>query len=301
MVKKSDIIILLAGVMWGVLGVFVKELRQCGFTSIQISALRWIFSAAVMVTAVIITDRKKLKIALKDIWIFAFTGIFSLLAMTAFYFMSMATTSIAVSDVLMYTAPIWVLVFSVIFFKERITIGKVISIILVFTGCVLVCGLIGSGKNAFDPLGIVWGLCSGIAYSLYSIVGKTALNKYNRMTIVAYNFTFAAVGSLFIADIPQTFRMIAENLPSVKYILLTAIIGTVLPFFLYTSGLEHTPASKASIMSSMEPISATVISIFAVKEKISVLQLIGIVLIISAILLLQLQKPETKHLKSKCL
>lgn len=121
------------------------------------------------------------------------------------------------------------------------------------------------------------------------------------MTIVAYNFTFAAVGSLFIADIPQTFHHIAENLPSVKYILLTAIIGTVLPFFLYTSGLKHTPASKASIMSSMEPISATVISIFAVKEKISVLQLIGIVLIITAILLLQLQKPETKHLKSKCL
>ena len=121
------------------------------------------------------------------------------------------------------------------------------------------------------------------------------------MTIVAYNFTFAAVGSLFIADIPQTFRMIAENLPSVKYILLTAIIGTVLPFFLYTSGLKHTPASKASIMSSMDPISATVISIFAVKEKISVLQLVGIGFIILAILLLQLQKPETKHLKSKCL
>ena len=117
MVKKSDIIILLAGIMWGVLGVFVKELRQYGFTPLQISALRWIFSAAVTFSAVIITNRKKLKIAIKDIWIFAFTGIFSLLAMTAFYFMSMAATSIAVSDILMYTAPIWVLVFSVIFFK----------------------------------------------------------------------------------------------------------------------------------------------------------------------------------------
>ena len=297
MVKKSDIIILLAGIMWGVLGVFVKELRQYGFTPLQISSLRWIFSAAVTFAAVIITNRKKLKIAIKDIWIFAFTGIFSLLAMTAFYFMSMAATSIAVSDILMYTAPIWVLVFSVIFFKERITVGKTLSTVLVFTGCVLVCGLIGSSEEAaFNPLGIVWGLCSGIAYSLYSIVGKTALKKYNRLTIVTYNFIFAAVGSLFIADIPQTFHHIAENLPAVKYILLTAVIGTVLPFFLYTSGLKHTPASKAAIMSSMDPISATVISIFAAKEKISGLQLIGIGLIISAILLLQLQKPKRNTL-----
>lgn len=294
MVKKSDIIILLAGILWGVLGIFVKELRQCGFTSLQISALRWIFSALVTVTAVIITDRKKLKIALKDIWIFAFTGIFSLFAMTAFSFMSMEATSIAVSDVLMYTAPVWVLVFSVIFFKERITIGKMISIILVFTGCVLVCGLIGSDKNDFDLIGIVWGICSGIAYSLYSIIGKTALKKYNQLTIVAYNFLFAAIGSLFIADITESFRIIAKNMFSLKYIFLMAIISTVLPFFLYTVGLKYTPASKAAIMCSMDPISATVVSIFAAKEKISGLQLVGIGFIILAIVLLQLQKTKTK-------
>ena len=132
MVKKSDILILFSGIMWGVLGIFVKNLRQLGFTSLQISALRWIFSTVIIIFFVLIYDKNELKIALRDIWIFAFLGIFSSLAMSTFYFLCMAETSIAVSDILMYTSPIWVLIFSIIFFKEKITLRKAFCIVIVF-------------------------------------------------------------------------------------------------------------------------------------------------------------------------
>ena len=294
MVKKSDILILFSGIMWGVLGIFVKNLRQLGFTSLQISALRWIFSTVIIIFFVLIYDKNELKIALRDIWIFAFLGIFSSLAMSTFYFLCMAETSIAVSDILMYTSPIWVLIFSIIFFKEKITLRKAFCIVIVFIGCFFVCDIIGSKESKISPLGIIFGLCSGIAYALYSIVGKTVLKKYTQLTVIAYNFVFAAIGSLFIVNLPDTFGRIAEEIVSLKYVFLLAIIGTVLPFLLYTIGLKNTISSKAAVLCCIEPVSATFTGIFVAKEKLSILQFVGIGLIIFAIILYQNKNKEFK-------
>ena len=289
MSKFSSAAILIAGIMWGVIGVFVRELRKAGFSSVQISSLRWIASAIIVLAIVLIKDAKKLKIDIKDVWLFAFAGIFSSLAMSTFYFMSMELTSVAVSDVLMYTSPVWVMIFSAVFLKEHITLKKAVCVVIAFAGCISVCGLSEQGGDTFRPLGVFFGICSGIAYSLYSVVGKVILKKYDEVTLMAYNFVFAALGALFIADIPKTAGIMAGNVHSLKNIFFMAVIGTVLPFMLYTAGLKNTAASKAAVLCCIEPVTAAFVSVVILKESISLIQIFGIGLIVSAIILLRKQ------------
>lgn len=289
MSKFSDAIILLAGIMWGVIGIFVRELNKAGFSSIQISAMRWIVSAIIVFVVVLIKNAKKLKIKISDIWLFILVGIFSSLAMSTFYFMSMELTSVAVSDVLMYTAPVWVIIFSGVFLKEHITLKKTVCVIFAVIGCALVCGVFEQDNGKFNPVGVIFGLCSGIAYSLYSVIGKVILKKYDKVTLMAYNFIFAAVGALFIADIPKTAEIIGRNMYSLISILLLAVIGTVLPFMMYTIGLKNTNASKAAVLCCIEPVTAAIVSVFILNEPMSFIQIIGIGIIMFTIILLQKQ------------
>lgn len=283
--KFANIFILAAAVMWGCLGIYVKSLRELGLTSLQISAVRWIFAAVIALVAVFIFDRKKLKIALRDVWLFAVIGIFSSLAMTVFYFLSMEMTSIAVSDVLMYTSPIWVMIFSAVFFKEKITVKKIASIAFAFSGCVLVSGLL-NGTNTFSFWGVVFGVLSGVAYSLYSIVGKFILKKYDKTTLTVYNFVFAGVGAFFVADIGGAFGVLAEKPVSFAYVGLLAVLGTIVPFFLYSVALKYKKASKAAVLCCIEPVAASIVSVIS-KEPLGIVQCVGIALIIMAIVILQ--------------
>lgn len=94
----AEILVALAAVLWALLGIFSVQIHKFGFSSTEISALRWMFAAVIMFVLVLVTDRKKLKIKLKDVWMFALTGIFSYMLTSIFYFISMGLTSAAVAQ-----------------------------------------------------------------------------------------------------------------------------------------------------------------------------------------------------------
>ena len=130
MKKVADIFILAAGILWGTAGILVSHMKNIGFSPIQISALRWIFSGAIMFVSVLIVSPNKLRINFRDIWWFLCTGILCILLSSTLYFVSIPLTTSAIANVLMYTSPIWILIFSIIFFKEKITFKCVVGIII---------------------------------------------------------------------------------------------------------------------------------------------------------------------------
>ncbi len=114
------------------------------------------------------------------------------------------------------------------------------------------------------------------------------------MTLLVYNVLFAALGALFIVDIPQTATLIQNNVYSLVFILLLATVGTLFPFFLYTVGLKKTVASKAAVICCIEPVMAAAVSALVLKEPLGILQMIGIGLIIGSIVLLQIKDEKRK-------
>ena len=130
----SEFLILAAGILWGTMGIFVKQITAIGFSPVEASALRWIFAALIIFIYALIFNRGSLIIKPKDIWKFAFIGVFSTLLMSSLFYISITYTSIAVSDILMYTSPVWVQIASVVFFKEKLKPKKVVCVLLAFFG-----------------------------------------------------------------------------------------------------------------------------------------------------------------------
>jgi drug/metabolite transporter (DMT)-like permease len=290
MKKYAWLFILAAGVLWGSMGIFVDRLTDMGFTTLQSAALR-ICSAAVMyVIFTLITDRKLLKIKLRDFPVFCGLGFASILAMTCFYFLAIKNTSYSVAAILLYTAPIMVSVMSVAFFKEKFGKEKLIALSVAFLGCILVSGL-STGEN-IKTIGILFGLASGLAYALYSIFGKVALEKYHPYTVSTYAFVFAAAGTLFVCDIPgiiSTSVQQSNNSLLVINIVLTGLITAFMPFVLYTVGLKNTEAGKAAIIASVEPLAATVCGVLK-GQPLGLGAICGIVCILTAVVIVSLPK-----------
>lgn len=287
----GDILIIIAGLFWGSMGIFVRHLNDLGFSSIQVACLRLTTAGILFALILLIKDRKGFKIALRDIPLFLALGLVSILFFTCCYFTAIRLMTMSTAAILLYTSPIWVMVLAIIFLKEKFTIQKLIALILAFAGCILVSGF----GDKVTVMGILVGLGSGLGYGLYSIFGTFALKKYSPYTVTCYTFLIAGLGSIFVADPVDLVSKISavENKPALfGFVLLTAVITAVIPFLLYTLGLNMTTAGKAAVLATVEPAAATLFGFFVMKETVGPVAIAGILLVFAAIIVLSLRKKE---------
>ncbi|MBQ1362724.1 MAG: EamA family transporter [Oscillospiraceae bacterium] len=279
-------LILLAGCFWGSMGIFVRRLTDYGFSSIQIVAIRVTLAALIFCILLLIKDPSGFRISVKDIPLFLGLGFGSILFFTVCYFTAITMMPLSTAAILLYTSPIWIMLMSVLFFREKLTGRKLLALALAFAGCVLVSGVSGEGMTL--P-GLLVGLGSGIGYGLYSILGTVALRRYSPYTVTTYTFAFAALGAWLIcrpAEMLAKFAA-APNLPGlVFFCFLTALVTAVIPFLAYTLGLRTVEASRAGILATVEPLVATLIGVAVFSEPLTLLSGLGILLILAAVVLL---------------
>lgn len=293
MKKKLDVIlIILAGILWGATGVFVRYFGSIGFGSLQIVALRVSFTAVLTFIVLLIYDRKLLKIKLKDSWCFLGTGICGIMLFNFCYFKTIALTSLSVSAVLLYTSPIMVMVMSAFIFKEKVTKSKIIACTLALAGCVLVTGVLNK-KLEVPLVSIITGLLAALGYALYSIFSRFAYNKgYHPLTIIVYTFIVTSIGILPITDMTITEKFLSLDSHSIIMFVLMGIITSVLPYMFFTMGLKRVEASSASIMASIEPVVATIIGVIVLKENLCFLSVLGMLFVIASLVILNVKNSK---------
>ncbi|MDO4491681.1 MAG: EamA family transporter [Lachnospiraceae bacterium] len=279
--------VIIAGICWGIIGLFTRQLNDAGFDSVQVTFFRNSFSALILFIYLLGSDKGKLKIKIRDLWIFIGTGICSIAFFNICYFKAIEITSLSVAAVLLYTAPAMVMIMSSILFKEKITVKNSIALLFAFAGCLFTTGLIGSDIK-LEMMGILIGLGSGFGYALYSIFGSLAIRKYDTVTITFYTFLIASVGLLPLCK-PMAMLSVLRAEPQQIFVgFMLATISTILPFTCYTIGLKYLEAGKASIMAFIEPMVATICGIVIFKEAMTASNAIGILLIFLSVILLNL-------------
>jgi len=272
--------VVIAGALWGVIGLFTRFLYASGLSPMQMAFARCLVTLVVMTLVILSVDRRLFRIEPRDIWMFVGTGVFSIVFFNIMYFTAQQMLSLSTASVLLYTAPCFVVVMSMLLFKERLTGAKAAALALAFVGCVFTTGLGFGDMN----IGIVYGLLSGFGYALYSIFGKYALEKYGLLTVLFYTFLTATVCLLPFCDVPHVIGVCMDP-EAAMYVLGLGIVSTVLPYFFYTKGLRGMDAGKASIIAFVEPMVATILSI-AIGDPFGWANVLGIVLILGSIILL---------------
>ncbi len=282
--------VILAGIFWGMMTIFVRALKNdYGLSPLQISTIRFTVGTLFLAAFMLFYNKEQFKIKLKDIYIFVIMGMVSCFCMGYFYFAAVVLIPVSMASVIMYTAPFWVLIVAVIFFKEKLTILKIVALIMGFAGCVLVSGF---GGGDIKTIGIIYSLFSSFAYASYSILGKIATEKYKPLTVTLYSYIFASICAIAICNPIKTTTDIASVI-DVRMVLLMIGLGVItisIPFSLYTIGLSKIPAGKAAILSLTEPMVTTIVGAVVFSEFLGFLGYIGVAAIIVAIILINMKQ-----------
>ena len=272
--------VLLSGILWATIGLFNTYFGDLGIVNTDLVTIRLSMGTVLLFAYLLIRNPKALKIKIKDLWIFLGAGLTSIIMFQTCYMIAIRESgSYALAAVLLYTSPVFVMLFSTLFFKDKTVIG-----------CALASGIL-QGTGTITATVLIAGLLSGIGYAMYSIFARVALNRgYNAITVTAWSFLSALIPLLVIADYGTIYQGIASaGWSGVGMWLLLGIVTEALPYALYTEGLTGMDTSKAAVTVAIEPIVAILIGV-ACGQTMHWTAWIGTVTVIVSILLLNLPK-----------
>lgn len=145
-------------------------------------------------------------------------------------------------------------------------------------------------------LGVLSGLASALFMAFNTIYGRRGVRDYHPLTVVTYSCGFGALFWWLVMPYGLDWRSITAT----QWLLFgyVAVFSTVIPFLLYFLALRFVTPTSVGITACLEPVVATLAAYGALGEAMGGLQLIGSILIISAVILLQLAPPEKSLLSS---
>ncbi len=287
---KGIIFVAVAAALWGTSGLSVNNLSGTGLSEIGIVFGRSVFACFMLGVYLLVFDRKAFSVKPKDLWLFALIGIASITFFNYCYFTAMRVVGISTAAVLLYTAPIFVMLISVLFLGEKLNLIKILCCFFAVVGCALVSGFAGTMPTV-GKAGLALGLGAAFGYSLYGIFSSILLKRgYSAITITFYAFVFSVAGCACIMgkNIPSLFNTVFSDVRSVVFLTVLALANTIIPYILYSEGLKTVAPTVAIIIATVEPVVATVLDITVYKKYPDIFGYTGIAIILTAILILNL-------------
>ncbi len=263
--------IIVAAVLWSLAGILAKKI--IGMPVQSIIFYRNTFAFMIIFMFLLISGNlNKIKLKDKKIYLVLFS-ILQIATMLA-YFVSILKASVSVAVLLLYTAPVYITVLSPALLKERQTKQGIIALFLSIAGIILI---VDPEKLDFSrSTGIMAGIISGVMYAFQIMTSKHISQTYAGYTQAFWSFSVAMLILLPAGFIPV--NVVFEN---IVYLILLAIFPTILAVSLYFNGLKKVKASSASILGLIEPVSAVILAVIILDEKISMSVLIGGALILA--------------------
>ena len=199
-------------------------------------------------------------------------------------------TSVAVSTVCYYMAPVFVILAAPVFFKEKLTLKKIICAAFAFAGILLVSGIFKTSFTGINEIkGVLFGLAAAILYASVILINKklTSIESFDR--------TILQLGTSAIVLFPYT--MMTENLSSLTFdgnvlilLLITGIVHTGIAYTLYFHSIKTLDTQSIAIYSYIDPMSAILFSALFLNETVTAIEMIGMVLILGSAFLSEIQK-----------
>ncbi len=286
--KRAALFVALSAASFGFLGVPVRFLHDNGFAPLDITAVRLFVTTIALVIVALVVDRGLFKVRKRDLLFFILFGFFKLMSDVTL-FRAQLTIDLSLSTLLQMTAPYYVLVISLFLFRERITLMKILAMLVAFIGCIFVTGVITGGMHSLDFVGVASALISGLFFGLFTIGCKLSSDKgYKPVTTMMYTFLFASLMTIpFANDVKVVESFVDVHL--ILGVLSLGILMTLIPFFVSTWGVQKLEASKVSLISVMEVITACIVGYFLFDEEMTVLNIIGMSLVVASIVIMDLK------------
>ena len=278
--------ILASGFFFGFLGLFGKLAFEMRISPFELLSMRYLFAAGMTFWFLAIRNRKFSGIWLgpKITGICILLGVLGYAVFSSFYFFALGYISASMSVILLYTYPVLVAIGGSVFFNEHIPASRVPAIPMAFLGMVF---LVWQDFQVGKPIGLIFGLCSALFYSVYILLSSHLLKGVDAFSSTFWIQLGAGITLLLIGFKSPT-RVVEVVLDGWPLILAIAFVCSVLAMSLFLSGLLKVKNWEASLLSMAEPITGVAIGILFLNESLSGAQWVGVALVLAALTLVSI-------------
>ncbi len=214
-------------------------------------------------------------------------GILGVAASNYLYYLAIQRTNVATAIILEYTAPVWVLLYTVARGGQRPSWRRIAAVGLAVVGCALAVGLVGAGGFRMDAVGVMAASLAAFSFALYNVGAHSLLARYDRWKLLLWVLGGAA-GFWIVVNPP--WKIVAEHYGREQwgFMAVFAMVSMLLPFAFYFAGLEYLEPTRAIVVSCLEPVFSIVLAAIFLGELLRGMQTAGIVLVLVAIALIQM-------------
>ena len=285
---RGGLIALTATSVWATTAILISYLLgHFDLQPLTLAFWRDLFVAGLLVLLMAAFQPSALKIRLQDLPFFVVYGFFGLAIFNGMWIFSVKYNGAAVATVLAYSSPAFTVLLALPILKEAWTARKLGAVGLSITGCILVAGAYSPAQWQLNPLGIVFGLITGLAFAIYNLAGRWSARRFaNAWTVTTYGFVFAALGlgltqrfdagPLAGATSGVFFANPAFSLGAAWQgwaVLGVLAVPTLLGFGLYTLSLRYLQASVAALIATLEPVLTAIMAILLLHESLAAAQI----------------------------
>ena len=286
-------LIMLSGILWGTIGLFVKVLDSKGSTSEYTTFMRMTFAFLLLLAITLVKEgTAAFRIGKRTMLSCALLGFVSMSLNNLCYTNAVNRLGMSLAAAILYMAPIFTSIQSKLLFHEKIGKNKMIALALNVLGC----GLAATGGRlslaGLSVTGLLFGIGAAFAYSTQNIFGRLATDEASPFVVATYNFFFAAAFTLAAA---RPFSGMSDPFDPQILIwgLLFGLIPTTIAYLLYFAGIQGlTETSKVPVFCSLELVVATILGGLLFSEDLPPASLLGTAMILVSIVLMNRQTAE---------
>jgi drug/metabolite transporter (DMT)-like permease len=286
-VRSSGTLLCLASAAaFGAMAVLGKLAYDAGATVGTLLAARFVLAAALFWGLVLAGGgaRELRAVGGRDVGVAVALGACGYAAQAGGYFAALERIDASLVALLIYTFPAIVAVAAVVLGRERVDARRSTALGLASGGLVLV--LAGAGAGAFDPLGTALALGAAVVYSAYILVGEGVAGRMRPSVLSALVCSGAALsltaGSAVLGDL----RPGALTAAGWGWLACLAVVSTVAAVALFVAGLRRVGPTRASILSTVEPLVTVVLAFLVFGEVLGTVQILGGALVLGGVLAL---------------
>jgi drug/metabolite transporter, DME family len=234
-----------------------------------------------------------LRVPGRDLVRFLLIGVLGVAASNFLYYLAIQRTNVATAIILQYTAPVWVLLYTVLRGGQRPSLRRSAAVGLAVVGCALAVAFVGSGGLSLDPVGVTAALLAAFSFAFYNVGGHSVLARYDRWKVLLWVLASAATFWMFVNP---PWKIVAPHYSREQwgFMLIFSLVSVLGPFSCYFAGLQYLEPTRAVVASCLEPVFSIVIAAIALGELLRTLQTLGIVVVLVAIVLIQLPERASR-------